>query len=75
MEYDTKPTIETVLEKMDAGFSELRADISALRMHLSEEIVNLTDAVRRLDRRVGLQDTKIDIFIEEVLEMKRALKP
>ena len=59
-EYDTKPTIETVLERMEAGFAGLNLRLDAIESRL-EAIVN--DALR--------QDEKIDLFIREVLEMKR----
>jgi hypothetical protein len=59
-EYDTKPTIETVLERMEAGFAGLNLRLDAIESRL-EAIEN--DALR--------QDEKIDLFIREVLEMKR----
>jgi uncharacterized protein YeeX (DUF496 family) len=67
---DTQPTIETMLEEMRKGFAAMVDQFTALNAQLSKMVAQLD----RTDRRQSHQDSKLDAFIEEVIEMKRSLK-
>lgn len=62
-EYDTKPTIESVLEKMAAGFAQMNSRFDGLEARLD-----------RLEKRMIREDERIDNFIEEVIDLKRTLR-
>jgi hypothetical protein len=68
--YDTTPTLETLMEEMRKGFAAMSDQFTAINAQLSEILARLD----RTDRRQGHQDSKLDAFIEEVIEMKRNLK-
>jgi hypothetical protein len=69
-EYDTRPTIETVLESVNALTEEMRKGFAAIAVRLDRIEERLTSLEQRYDH----QEDKIDIFIREVLDLRRALK-
>jgi len=69
-EFDTRPTIETVLEHMTAGFSEIKRRFDSIDLQF-EEIERRLDKGEKRAERI---DAKLDLFIEEVIEMKRAMR-
>jgi hypothetical protein len=81
---DTKPTLETVLKEVRSGFAAMDKRLAALEAQTYDtkpiwqralgEILEVKETLARLERRQGLQDSKLDDFIEEVIEMKRDLK-
>lgn len=68
--YDTRPTIETVLEEMRKGFAAMAEEFTAIHAQLGDILARLD----RTDRRMANHDAKIDAFIEDIIEMKRDLK-
>jgi uncharacterized protein YoxC len=68
--YDTTPTLETVMEELEKGFAMMKQQFTAIKAELDQIIARLD----KTDRRQSNQDAKLDAFIEEVIEMKRNLK-
>jgi uncharacterized membrane protein len=68
--YDTKPTIENVLERIDA----LRVDMQAGFKEVFRRLDNIEARLDRLERHQSSQDARLDAFIEQVIELKRDLK-
>ena len=66
-DYNTNPTIETVLERIEALRLEMHAGFDSLRTETSGRF----DAI---DKRMRRQNELVDNFIEEVIEMRRDLK-
>lgn len=62
-DYDTRPTIETLLEEMKKGFAAMAEQFN--------EVFHRLDLI---ERRQARQDEKIDLFIAEVLELKRQMR-
>jgi uncharacterized coiled-coil protein SlyX len=69
-DYNTKPTIENVFEKLNALTEEMRQGFAAIAVRLDRIEERLTSLEQRYDH----QEDKIDIFIREVLDLRRALK-
>ena len=69
-DYDTKPTIETLLEEVKKGFAAVALELAAVR----DDISDLQATLTRIEYRQNLQDDKIDTFIKEVLELKRQMR-
>ena len=70
MSDETKPTIETVREDMRKGFAALAQGFNEVfrRLDLIE------NTLERSERRQSRQDEKIDLFIAEVIELKRQMR-
>jgi hypothetical protein len=66
-DYDTKPTLETLLEEIRKGFAAVTAEINDVH-------VDLTSQIGKLERTQKRQDEKIDLFIAEVIELKRQMR-
>jgi hypothetical protein len=66
-EYNTNPTIETVLERIEALRIEMNAGFDSLRTEMTWRF----DAIYKCLRR---QQDIVDEFIEQVIEMRRDLK-
>jgi hypothetical protein len=66
-EYDTKPTIETILERMEAYFLQTHRELQALR----EEVSQFREEIRKHNEAV---EDRVDVFIREVLDIKRTMR-
>jgi hypothetical protein len=73
-DYDTKPTIETLLEEVKKGFAAVAAEFTVIRAQINDVHIDLITQIGRLERRQTLQDEKIDLFIAEVLDLKRQMR-
>jgi septation ring formation regulator EzrA len=76
-EYNTQPTIQTLLEEMQKGFAAIaeRFDEVYVRLDRIETRLDAIEArLTRIERRQSNQDATLDAFIEQVIEMKRDLK-
>jgi hypothetical protein len=69
-EFDTRPTIETVLEHMTAGFDGVTKHLIAIDSRLA----SIEERLDKGEKRAERIDVKLDLFIEEVIEMKRAMR-
>jgi peptidoglycan hydrolase CwlO-like protein len=68
--YDTTPTLETVMEELEKGFAMMKQQFTAIKAELDQIIARLD----KTDRSQSNQDAKIDAFIEDIIEMKRDFK-
>jgi hypothetical protein len=76
-EETTPLTVDAKLDLILARLSALEAkafDTRPIWERALAEILEVKETLVRLERRQGRQDSKLDAFIEEVIEMKRALK-
>ena len=62
-EYDTKPTIETVLEA-----------IQRLQNAMVDQFEGISKRLDGIDREMRHQDDKLDSFILDVIDMKREMR-
>ena len=62
-EYNTQPTIQTLLEEMQKGFAAMKGEFDAVHSEIGE-----------IKRKMIRQDERIDNFIEEVIDLKRKLR-
>jgi chromosome segregation ATPase len=69
-EYDTKPTWETVLERMEAGFAEINRRLTAIESRLDAIEARLD----KIEKRMSRQDDKIAAFIQDVIDLQREMK-
>ena len=69
-EFDTQPTIQNVLERIES----LRDDMLTGFKEVFRRLDVLESRLERTERRQSLQDEKIDLFILDVIEMKRSLR-
>jgi predicted nuclease with TOPRIM domain len=75
-DYDTQPTIETVLTEMRAGFTTVSARLAAIETRLDrleEEMDGLHKKVDDLSRNNRRLEEKVNVFIEEVISLSREL--
>jgi len=63
----TQPTIETVLERINALGERLSAEIAKVRVDLSAEIQSFREEV---DEKLYKLDCKLDVLNEDFLEIK-----
>jgi hypothetical protein len=80
-EYNTQPTIQSLLEETQKGFAAaadalkaFRDEMTALFNEVFRRLENIESRLDRTDRRMANHDAKIDAFIEDIIEMKRDLK-
>jgi predicted nuclease with TOPRIM domain len=69
-DYDTRPTIETLLEEMKKGFAAMAEQFNEVFRRLDL----LESRLERTERRQSLQDEKLDLFIAEVVDLKRQMR-
>lgn len=69
-DYDTRPTIETLLEEMKKGFAAFAEELTIIKA----DILEIKEMLSRQGRRQANQDARLDDFIAEVIELKRDLK-
>jgi uncharacterized coiled-coil DUF342 family protein len=68
--YDTKPTIETVLERINALGEELRSEMHAGFAQVEKRFDEADARFDGLDRRLTLVEDKISVLNEDVLELR-----
>jgi hypothetical protein len=66
----SEPTLETVLEELEKGFQAMMVEFTAVIARLD----GIIERLDRTDRRMAHQDSKLDAFIQDVIDMKRDLK-
>jgi hypothetical protein len=58
--YDTKPTIETVLERINALSDELRGEIQSFRAETGERLSLIEERVIRIETRMEIRLDRIE---------------
>ena len=76
--YDTKPTLETVLTEMRAGFAQLNARIDGLEQQLNGRIDALEQKMEKrfdgVESRLDDLSRKVSLLNEDVLQLRADFK-
>ena len=72
--YDTKPTIETVLERINALSSELHGEIRTVREYLDQQFGALRQQLEELESRLDRVEGTAYRTHGEFVEMRRDFK-